>query len=179
MNYRKINSIIESAKNHATTWQAKAALEDLWTATDYSEPGYSQPESKLIVFANWNNVRHWDKSSNQSDDDTIMPRLGNVLEKRYGAELTGPMSGHHAAIAAKQSVLNLTPTRGHPRSSSMIVRSYALIASIQMIIWPDWKATIIKHSQSTPLIQPIMTMFCWKENSSPASTQDKMLTHAL
>ena len=88
MNYRKFHSLIESAKNHATTWQAKAALEDLWTSTDYSEPDYSQPESKLIAFANWNDVRHWDKSSNQSVvDDTIMPRLGEILEKRYGAEL--------------------------------------------------------------------------------------------
>ena len=86
--YRKIHSIIESAKNHAKTWQAKASIEDLWTATDYSEPGYSQPESKLIVFANWNKVSHWDKSSNQSAvDDDIMPRLGRVLEKRYGAEI--------------------------------------------------------------------------------------------
>ena len=56
--------------------------------TTTAEPGYSQPESKLIVFANWNDVTHWDKSSNQSAvDDTIMPRLGEILEKRYGAEL--------------------------------------------------------------------------------------------
>ena len=77
MNYRKIHSIIEAAKSHAKTWQSKTSLEDLWTATDYSEPDYQQPKSGLIVFANWNKV----------DDDTIMPRLGDMLEKRYGAEL--------------------------------------------------------------------------------------------
>lgn len=63
---------------------------DMQTASAYAEPGYSDPESGVIVFANWNKhggYRLVDGQYPKPDKaDMTMPRLQALLE-HFGAEI--------------------------------------------------------------------------------------------
>lgn len=64
---------IEAAKESTTDRQQLSYLEDIEIYSEgYAEPGYENPESGIVVKANWN--------KNFDTEDKTMPQLANVLD---------------------------------------------------------------------------------------------------
>lgn len=62
-------------------------LPDLRFCDRYCEPGYDEPADGLILSANWNNRRRWDRETGKSIVTDARPeRIARILE-RLGCEL--------------------------------------------------------------------------------------------
>jgi len=88
LNVKRVHRIIEAAINSATTTEGQSRIESIRVCSEgYAEPGYSDPESGLIAFGNWNEISRWDAAKNESItiDDTPS-RVAALLEK-LGVEL--------------------------------------------------------------------------------------------
>jgi len=51
-------------------------------ASEYAEPGYSNPESGIIAFGDWNSRGRWDREqSKYISTDFTMPRIAKIFQK--------------------------------------------------------------------------------------------------
>ena len=81
------HKIIEAAINAAHKRGARRAeyrLEDITSASEYAEPGYSTSHD-TILFGNWNGFRDWNEAEHRfvphEPDDSIMRRTVKLLEQ--------------------------------------------------------------------------------------------------
>lgn len=58
---------------------------DMYAAQGYAEPGYSDPDTGIVVLANWNEAHH-DRSRKATKEELSMPRLQALLE-HFGAAI--------------------------------------------------------------------------------------------
>ncbi len=71
--YDWLELAIEAAKASTTDRQQLSYLDDIEIFSEgYAEPGYTNPESGIVVAANWNH--------NFDTGDKTMPQLAKVLE---------------------------------------------------------------------------------------------------
>ncbi|GAG52478.1 unnamed protein product, partial [marine sediment metagenome] len=81
-----ISSIFQAGINAAKTSQARSQLEEAQLCFEgYAEPGYSDPDSNVIAFGNWNAITEYDGDKFQTIDDAPA-RVASLLEKA-GVEL--------------------------------------------------------------------------------------------
>lgn len=79
--------IIECGKASTTNRTAIGYLEEIRFYEGYSEPGYSDPDSKCVLIGNWNAVYQYDQQTGRSETaDSTLPRVARLLEK-IGCEL--------------------------------------------------------------------------------------------
>lgn len=85
--FQRALNLIKAAIKAAKTSRGRSHIEDVTLCTGYAEPGYTDPESGVIAFGNWNDVTEYDEKTNQRTvlDDTPK-RLCAALEK-LGAEI--------------------------------------------------------------------------------------------
>ncbi len=77
---RRVEKLIEAARNTATTSQARSQIDSISICEGYAEPGYSDPSSGVIVFGNWNTVTRYD-GNNFITVDEAPARVASLLEK--------------------------------------------------------------------------------------------------
>lgn len=85
--FQRALSLIKAAIKASKTSRGRCQVEDVTLCTGYAEPGYTDPESGVIAFGNWNPVTEYieETQSRQTRDD-IPRRLCEALEK-LGAEI--------------------------------------------------------------------------------------------
>lgn len=77
----RISSILQAGINAATTSQGRNHLEEVQLCSEgYAEPGYSDPDSGVIAFGNWNSVSRFDGDKFQTIDDAPA-RVASLMEK--------------------------------------------------------------------------------------------------
>lgn len=78
---QRVETIIEAGRKSATTNQGRSQIDCITICTEgYVEPGYDDPKSGVIAFANWNNVTRYDGNEFHVIDD-VMSRVATLLEK--------------------------------------------------------------------------------------------------
>lgn len=83
---RRVEKLVEAGRNSAKTNQGCSQIDSFTICTQgYSEPGYSDPSSGIIVFGNFNAVTRYTENKFVTLDDTPA-RLAKLLEK-LGCEL--------------------------------------------------------------------------------------------
>lgn len=78
----RISRIMDAARVVSTSW-----ADSVQWHSGYAEPGYTDPESGVIMTGNWNNVTRYNATTNTHDTkDSTPSRVHDLLEKA-GAEL--------------------------------------------------------------------------------------------
>lgn len=83
---RRVEAILEAGRSSATTGSGRSQIDSFIVCTQgYSEPGYSDPASGIIVFGNFNTVSRYDGKTFVAIDEAPA-RVAKLLEK-LGIEL--------------------------------------------------------------------------------------------
>lgn len=88
LNIERVHHIIEAGVKSAKTSEGRSRIECIRLCSEgYAEPDYSDPESGVIAFGNWNDITRWDATKHEfvTIDDTPS-RIAALLEK-LGVEL--------------------------------------------------------------------------------------------
>lgn len=79
--------LIKAAHVAAKTIDGKGRCDDVTLCTGYAEPGYTDPDSGVIAFCNWNTISSYNNATQKRVDvDDIPNRLCAALEK-IGVEI--------------------------------------------------------------------------------------------
>jgi hypothetical protein len=91
--YKKVTALLEGIQNSLKIHPAsKSRVQEIQLYSEYSEPGYDDPESGVIALGDWNNAsiqrrkKHCSRTMEWVDADNTMERLAKVLE-HWGVEL--------------------------------------------------------------------------------------------
>lgn len=77
---RRVEKLIEAARNSAITSQARSQIDSITISTAYAEPGYADPTSGVVCFGNWNSISKYDGNKFVTVDDAPA-RLAKLLER--------------------------------------------------------------------------------------------------
>lgn len=83
-NSPKRPAFIEAAIERRTSGASR--LQGFQFFSEYAEPGYSDPESRVICLGNYNNITRYQDGKSVVFCD-LPGRIAKILEERYGAEL--------------------------------------------------------------------------------------------
>jgi hypothetical protein len=88
LNIERVNRSIEAGVKSAKTSEGRSRIECIRLCSEgYAEPGYSDPESGVIAFGNWNDITRWDAAKHEFVTIGDTPsRIAALLEK-LGVEL--------------------------------------------------------------------------------------------
>ena len=80
--YEDFEWLISIARAYAGTWQGRSCVDDInFVTSGYKEPGYTDPESGIIVTGNWNKVTEYDEQTRTlRTTDDVMSRLVKIFE---------------------------------------------------------------------------------------------------
>lgn len=86
--FQKADRIVQAGIRAAKTSTGRCYIEEITLCTaGYAEPGYTDPESGVIAFGNWNKVTRYDPETREFVTlDTAPQRVGDLLQ-RIGVEL--------------------------------------------------------------------------------------------
>jgi hypothetical protein len=76
---KRVEAIIEAGRTSAKTNQGRSQIDSITICEAYAEPGYSEPQSGIIAFGNWNTVSKWNERRHEFD--TIDKEPAIVSEK--------------------------------------------------------------------------------------------------
>lgn len=84
---QRVEILREALVKRTKKYEARARLEDVTFSGGYAEPGYTDPESGLIAFGNWNAIREWDEQGQKSRDVDSTPCVFAKALENMGVEI--------------------------------------------------------------------------------------------
>jgi hypothetical protein len=80
---RRVEKLIESASRTAKTSQARSQIDSITVCTEgYAESQYTDPDSGVVCFGNWNSVSKWNEQRHEFETVDAAPSvLGETLDK--------------------------------------------------------------------------------------------------
>jgi hypothetical protein len=84
---QRVETIIEAGRKSAKTNQGRSQIDCITICEAYAEPGYSEPQSGIIAFGNWNTVSKWNERRHEFDTIDRAPAIVSERLEKLGVSL--------------------------------------------------------------------------------------------